>query len=51
MTYELKRYEDLKPKRTLTGTYIVNYPDDLDYDVEAEMEYNTDNIERVIINF
>ena len=51
--YELKRYvEDKNMKRTLTGTYIgVNYPDDLDYGVEAEMEYNTDNIERVVITF
>lgn len=51
--YELKRYvEDRNMKRTLTGTYIgVNYPDDLDYGVEAEIEYNTDNIERVVITF
>ena len=51
--YELKRYvEDRNLKRTLTGTYIgVNYPDDLDYGVEAEMEYNTDNIEKVVITF
>ena len=51
--YELKRYvEDRNMKRSLTGTFIgVNYPDDLDYGVEAEMEYNTDNIERVLITF
>lgn len=51
--YELKRYvEGRNMKRTLTGTYIgVNYPDDLDYGVEAEMEYNTDTIDSVVITF
>jgi len=51
--YELKRYvEDRELKRSLTGTYIgINYPDDLDYDVEAAIEYNTDTIERVEITF
>lgn len=51
--YELKRYvEDKNMKRTLTGTYIgVNYPDELDYGVEAEMEYNTDTIDSVVITF
>lgn len=50
--YELKRYVEKVEKRILTGTYIgVNYLDDLDYGVEAEMEYNTDNIERVVITF
>jgi hypothetical protein len=51
--YELKRYvEDRNMKRSLTGTYIgINYPDDLDYCVEAAIEYNTDSIEQVVITF
>lgn len=31
--------------------FVVLYPDELDYNVEAEMEYSTDNIERVVITF
>ena len=51
--YELKRYvEDRNLKRSLTGTYIgINYLDDLDHYVEAEIEYNTDTIDSVVITF
>lgn len=51
--YELKHYvEDRNGKRSLTEKRIgVLYPDELDYNVEAEMEYNTDSIDRVVITF
>lgn len=30
---------------------VVLYPDELDHNVEAEMEYNTDTIDSVVITF
>lgn len=31
--------------------FVVLYPDELDHDVEAEMEYHTDTIDSVVITF
>ena len=31
--------------------FVVIYPNELDHDVEAEMEYNTDTIDSVVITF
>lgn len=31
--------------------FVVIYPNELDHDVEAEMEYNTDIIDSVVITF
>lgn len=34
-----------------TKYIVVLYPDELDHNVEAEMEYRRDDLERVIITF
>lgn len=51
--YELKHsVEDRNGKRSLIEKRMcVLYPDELDYNVEAEMEYNTDTIDSVVITF
>ena len=34
-----------------TKSVVVLYPDELDHGVEAEMEYRSDDIDRIIITF
>lgn len=50
--YEHKKCIDNGGEIDEVSEYItVVYPDELDYGVEAEMDYHTDSIERVEITF
>lgn len=50
--YEHKQFIDNHGEFEEVAAYItVVYPDELDHGVEAEMDYHTDSIERVVITF
>ena len=50
--YEHKHFIDNNGKREEVAAYInVQYPDELDYGVEAEMEYHCDDLDSVVITF